>query len=137
MPYFNVPPQFVFYDTASNYKSAEMANVAFLSNTLNPLLRKIEIEVMRKLVPMRQIGRYRIRFDREGLFAADLDSRAKYEAAMIGIGQYTVNELRAKENKPAVEGGDKVLVSANLKDINDMANTGNVTTDNKQKEDNE
>lgn len=38
--FFGVHPSFVFDDTSNNYKSAEMANVAFLSNTLNPLLRK-------------------------------------------------------------------------------------------------
>lgn len=40
--FFGVHPSFVFDDTSNNYKSAEMANVAFLSNTLNPILRKIE-----------------------------------------------------------------------------------------------
>lgn len=34
--FFGVHPSFVFDDTSNNYKSAEMANVAFLSNTLNP-----------------------------------------------------------------------------------------------------
>ena len=119
--FFRVHPQYLFFDTASNYKSAEMANVAFLSTTLNPLLKKIEMELTRKLIPMRHIGKYRIRFDREGVFAADLDSKSKYLQSMVGVGMYTVNELRAKENRPSVEGGDKVLVSANLKDINDMS----------------
>ena len=36
--FFGVPPSFVFDDTSNNYKSAEMANVAFLSNTLEPLV---------------------------------------------------------------------------------------------------
>ena len=45
--FFGVHPSFVFDDTSNNYKSAEMANVAFLSNTLNPLLRKIENELQR------------------------------------------------------------------------------------------
>lgn len=39
--FFRVPPSFVFADTASNYKSVEMANVDFLSHTLNPILCKM------------------------------------------------------------------------------------------------
>ena len=118
--FFGVPPSFVFDDSSNNYKSAEMANVAFLSNTLEPLLRNIESELQRKLFLPSQYGRKRVRFDRRGLYACDLDSRVKYQAATIAAGLYTVNEWRAEENKPAVEGGDKVLVSANLKGIDEL-----------------
>ena len=118
--FFGVPPSFVFDDTSNNYKSAEMANVAFLSNTLEPLLRSIESELQRKLFLPSQYGRKRIQFDRRGLYACDLDSRVKYQTATIAAGLYTVNEWRAEENKPAVEGGDKVLVSANLKGIDEL-----------------
>lgn len=38
--FFGVHPSFVFDDTSNNYKSAEMANVAFLTNTLNPFCAK-------------------------------------------------------------------------------------------------
>lgn len=118
--FFGVPPSFVFDDTSNNYKSAEMANVAFLSNTLNPLLRNIEAELQRKLFLPSQYGRKKIQFDRRGLYACDLDSRVKYQTATIAAGLYTVNEWRAEENKPPVEGGDKVLVSANLKGIEEL-----------------
>lgn len=118
--FFGVPPSFVFDDTSNNYKSAEMANVAFLSNTLNPLLRNIEAELQRKLFLPQQYGRRKIQFDRRGLYACDLDSRVKYQTATIAAGLYTVNEWRQEENKPTVEGGDKVLVSANLKGIDDL-----------------
>lgn len=118
--FFGVHPSFVFDDTSNNYKSAEMANVAFLSNTLNPLLRKIETEFHRKLVSPSQCCKRRFLFDRTGLYACDLDSRVKYQTQTIAAGLYTVNEWRAIENKPPVEGGDTVLVSANLKSITDL-----------------
>ena len=115
--FFGVHPSFVFDDTSNNYKSAEMANVAFLSNTLNPILRKIETELHRKLVAPSLCCKRKFQFDRRGLYACDLDSRIKYIAQTIAAGIYTVNEWRKEENKPAVEGGDTVLVSANLKGI--------------------
>lgn len=115
--FFGVHPSFVFDDTSNNYKSAEMANVAFLSNTLNPILRKIETELHRKLVAPSLCCKRKFQFDRRGLYACDLDSRIKYQAQTIAAGIYTVNEWRREENKPAVEGGDTVLVSANLKSI--------------------
>lgn len=115
--FFGVHPSFVFDDTSNNYKSAEMANVAFLSNTLNPILRKIENELLRKLIAPTLCGKRKFQFDRRGLYACDLDSRVKYQANTIAAGLYTVNEWRKEENKPPVEGGDTVLVSANLRNI--------------------
>lgn len=122
--FFGVHPSFVFDDTSNNYKSAEMANVAFLINTLNPILRKIEVELHRKLVAPGLCCKRRFQFDRRGLYACDLDSRIRYQSQTIAAGIYTVNEWRAEENKPAVEGGDRVLVSANLRGITDETKGG-------------
>lgn len=124
--FFGVHPSFVFDDTSNNYKSAEMANVAFLSNTLNPLLRNIENEMLRKLVAPSLCCKRKFQFDRRGLYACDLDSRVKYQANTIAAGIYTVNDWRKEENKPPVAGGDKVLVSANLKDINEDSFGNNI-----------
>ena len=128
--FFGVHPAFVFDDTSNNYKSAEMANVAFLSNTLNPILRKIENELLRKLVAPSLCCKRKFQFDRRGLFACDLESRIRYQSQTIAAGIYTVNEWRKEENKPAVDGGDKVLVSANLKGIDEMTtNAENINND--------
>ncbi|WP_299230248.1 phage portal protein [uncultured Bacteroides sp.] len=118
--FFGVHPSFVFADVSNNYKSAEMANVAFLSNTLNPLLRKIEIELHRKLISPALCCKRKFQFDRKGLYACDLESKVRYINQTIASGLYTVNEWRKEENMPSVEGGDRVLVSANLKSINEF-----------------
>ena len=117
--FFGVHPSFVFEDTSSNYKSAELANAAFLSDTLNPLLRKIEVELLRKLVAPTLATKRKFEFNRAQLYACDLNSKVKYQTAAIAAGIYTVNEVRREENKPPVEGGDVVFISANLKSILD------------------
>ena len=118
--FFGVHPSFVFDDTSNNYKSAEMANVAFLSNTLNPLLTQIENELERKLL-FRDLDK-RIRFDRSGLFACDLESKIKWQTSRIAAGIDTPNEARAAENRSPVDGGDEVLMSANLKSLHSLLN---------------
>ena len=117
--FFGVHPSYVFDDTSNNYKSAEMANVAFLSTTLNPILRRIEVELLRKLVAPSLAHKQKFEFDRRALYACDLDSRVKYQAATIATGIYTVNDWRREENRAPVEGGDTVLISANLKGISE------------------
>lgn len=120
--FFGVHPSFVFDDTSNNYKSAEMANVAFLSNTLNPILRKIEVELHRKLVAPTLCCKRRFEFDRRDLYACDLDSKVKYQTQTIAAGIYTVNDWRKAENMEPVQGGDVVLVSANLKSLKEVNN---------------
>lgn len=134
--FFGVHPSFVYDDTSNNYKSAEMANVAFLSNTLNPILRKIENELHHKLVAPTLCCKRRFEFDRRDLYACDLDSRVKYQASTIAAGIYTVNEWRRAENKEPIKGGDLVLVSANLKSIDEVANptTGNEYSNNSEED---
>ncbi|MCM1957582.1 phage portal protein [Bacteroides uniformis] len=115
--FFNVPPQLVYDATAENYKTAELTNVAFLSNSLNPILRRIENELQRKIVAPSLCCKRKIQFDRRGIYACDLDSKVKYIAQTIAAGVYTVNEWRKEENKAPVEGGDTVLISANLRKL--------------------
>ena len=118
--FFGVHPSFVFDDTSNNYKSAEMANAGFLSDTLNPILRKIENELHRKLVAPSLCCKRRFEFDRRDLYACDLDSKVKYQTSTIAAGIYTVNDWRIIENKEPVKGGDVVLVSANLKSLKEI-----------------
>ena len=118
--FFGVHPSFVFDDTSNNYKSAEMANVAFLSMTLNPMLRRIETELHRKLIAPELCCERRFEFDRRSLYACDLASRVQYQTATIAAGIYTVNDWRRQENMPPIPGGDQPLVSANLKTITEL-----------------
>lgn len=118
--FFGVHPSFVFDDTSNNYKSAEMANVAFLSNTLNPLLRRIELELLRKLFPESLSRKRQIKFDRKELYACDLLSKVSYQTKMVQGGFRTINECRKEDDMPPVDGGDKLLVSANLKGIDEL-----------------
>ncbi len=118
--YFGVDPSLVYATTNSNYKSVELANAAFLSHTLNPLLLQIEQELMRKLMPW-DMSR-ELKFDRTGLLECDLETKARLVKAKIESGMLTVNEARRAENLPPIAEGDTLLVSANLKSISELAN---------------
>lgn len=122
--FFGVPPMFVYDDTNNNYKSVEMANVAFRTNTLDPLMRSIECEFNRKLIAPALCCKRRFQFDRRDLSACDLDSRMRYITQSIAAGLYTVNDWRKIENLPPVDGGDAVLVSANLRGISELTDPG-------------
>lgn len=111
--FFGVHPSFVFSDTSTNYKSAEQANLAFLSHTLTPLLSNIECEFRRKLISPELCGKYTYRFDRRSLHACDLNGMADFRAKMLQTGA-TLNEVRLLGDLPPVEGGDVPMVSTSL-----------------------
>lgn len=117
--FFSVPPTFVYADTSNNYKTVEQADVDFLSHTLNPLLRNIETELRRKLIAPSLCHKYKFKFDRRELFACDLNGMMNYGTKLLQIGT-TVNEVRRMNNLTPVDGGDTVMVSANLRGINEI-----------------
>ena len=132
--FFSVPPSFVYADTSNNYKSVEQADVDFLSHTLNPMLRNIEVELRRKLVAPSLSCKYKFKFDRSELFASDLNGMMNYRAKLLQIGS-TVNEARKMANLPPVDGGDTALVSANLRGINEIGLQAKASSDNNENND--
>lgn len=136
--FFRVPPSKVFADTSNNYKSVEMSNVDFLTSCLNPYLRRIESELLRKLFAPSLATNRKVVYDREALLATDLESKVNYQSGLINAGLRTVNELRIKEDLPPVEGGDVMLVSANLKSITQLLREGSANIEgNGQEESNQ
>lgn len=123
--FFRVHPDLLYEGSNNTYKAAEVPNVMFLTQTLEPLLVQIETELLVKLVPQELWGKRRIRFDREALYTTDLQTESLYFEKMLQTGVYTVNELRCKKGQPPVPGGDTPLVSANLKSFETILTEGN------------
>lgn len=115
--FFGVHPSFVFDDGTSNYKSAENANAAFLSTALNPILCRIESELRCKLISAEAAPFYRFEFDRKQIKALEPETKLNWQKQAIEMGLMTINEMRAQDNMPPVEGGDTPFISANLKII--------------------
>ena len=116
--FFGVPPDKVFAQQSTNYKASEMSQVAFLTDTLQPYLRQFEQEFQTKLIPRSLYGQYRIDFNIDSLMQTDLTTQAAYIEKTIATGTRTVNSWRRRYGQPPVEGGDEVMVSANLVPLN-------------------
>ena len=97
-----------------------MSQVAFLTDTLQPILTLIEMELQVKLIPKELDSMYRINFDIEPLLQTDLLTHADYMNKTIAAGVKDVNYWRKKNGQAPVENGDKVLVSANLKTLDGL-----------------
>lgn len=113
--FFGVNPVKIFDLSHSSYATVEATNLSFLSDTLQPLLSKIEIELKRKL--LNDHISMEIKFDTSQLLRTDKSAQASYYSTLFNTGAMTVNEIRAELDLPSVANGDTNFVQVNLQSL--------------------
>ena len=116
--FFGVHPDKAFAMASANYKSSEMGQLDYITDSLQPWMRQREMEANYKLLGERHYPQYKIEFDIDGLLLTDLSTRADYMTKTLAAGVMTINAWRRQIGQPTFEGGDTPLVSANLCPIN-------------------
>ena len=125
--FFGVHPDRVFQSSSTNYKGSESAQTAFMTDTLFPLINKIETELTVKLISNQMLGDYRIKFDLDDYYIGDMGTKADYYTKMISAGVLTPNEVRMREGHSPVEGGDSAYISCNVAPIDSAKIKGEPT----------
>lgn len=106
---FGVPPAMVGYgDKASNWGTGKEVDVlGFQKFTLRRRLKRVELAAQKQLLsPADLAAGVTIEFNLEGLLRGDSTARASFYQSGLQNGWTTINEVRALENLPPVEGGD-------------------------------
>ena len=129
--FFGVSPTKCFDLTHASYDNSEMAELAFLNDTLRPLLTKIEMEMETKLFKPEE--GYDIKFDVSELLRTDKKSQAEYFTKMFNLGVLSPNDIRKELDMDEIEGGDIHCAQINLTSIKNLEFV-NATADNRQKE---
>ena len=84
---------------------------AFYKLNLRPYLEKFEASVPRWLMNPDEAGKYECEFDFDAaLLRADLQTRMQANREAINSGQLTPNEARIDEGRPALPGGNQLLI---------------------------
>ncbi|MBI1621493.1 phage portal protein [Aquamicrobium zhengzhouense] len=107
--FFGVPPFMVGHTEKSTSwgTGLEQQTLGFQKFTLRRRLKRIEQALEKQLLtPQDRAAGITIEFNLEGLLRADSAGRARFYQQMTAIGAMTINEVRALENLPPVEGGD-------------------------------
>lgn len=107
--FFGVPPFMIGHTdkTTSWGTGIEQMTLGFQKFTLRRRLKRIEQAARKQLLtPVDRAAGVTLEFNLEGLLQADSAGRAKFYQMMTGIGAMTINEVRALENLPPVDGGD-------------------------------
>ncbi len=127
--FFGVSPVKAFDLSKASYSTVEATQLAFLTDTLQPLLEKIELEFERKLFKPSEKKNIDIRFDTSVLLRTDKQSQAEYYQKLFSIGVLSVNDIRKQLDLSAIDHGDKTFVQVNIMPL-DRA-VSNAPTDNK------
>jgi HK97 family phage portal protein len=112
--FFNVPLALLYADTSSNYNTQQQANLAFYTQTLQPILTDIEREFNAKLLSQTTYKNCKFQFDLSALNSLDPASKVQYNKGRLETGVATVNDLRKENDMPPVDGGDKTYVSVQV-----------------------
>lgn len=127
--FFGVHPDKVFSQQSTNYAASQNSQTVFLSDTLQPILRKIENELQTKLIPRELNAIQRIKFSFDEYYQTDLASKADYYTKMMSVGAMTVNDIRIMEGREPIEGGDRAMITCNVAPIDSVKITGEKLTD--------
>lgn len=128
--FFGVSPTKCFDMDHASYSNVEATELAFLNDTLRPLLSKIEMEMEIKLC--NDIS-FDVKFDVSELLRTDKKSQAEYLTKLFNLGVLSPNEIRRELDMDKIEGGDIHVAQVNLTSIENLHSINN-TADNRQKE---
>ena len=100
-----------------NSTKGDTEDLIFLKDTLLPIIREYESEFNRKLLNSIEIEQEcEIKFNLNGFARATMEKRGNFYQIMFRNNLMTTNEIRALEDLPPVEGGDRRFLSRDLWD---------------------
>lgn len=119
---FGVKPHMIAALERATDNNIEKLSLEFVMYTMLPYLRRDEVGA-RKLFKPGQRSEYFYRYNFEGLLRADSVARAQLYSILLQNGVYSRNEVRALENRNAVDDDamDEYTVQSNMAMLNQLA----------------
>lgn len=123
--FFGVSPVKCFDLSKSSYNTVEATELSFLTDTLSPILAKIELEFDRKIFAGE--NGITVNFDINKCLKADKSAQTNYYNQMFQIGIMSINEIRRELDMSAIENGDTHFTLSNIMPLQKAVN--NTPTD--------
>ena len=117
---YGVPSQLIGIPDAQTYSNFAEAKLALYNETIIPLLDRVQGDLNEWLVPQFNQTGLELRYDIDSIPAMSEQRRRVFESVTTGVkdGILTRNEAREQLGYEPVEGGDQLLVPANLMPLN-------------------
>jgi HK97 family phage portal protein len=114
---FGVPPVMIGHaanGTTTWGSGIEQLILQFYKSCLLPMVGRIESTICRDLLTPAQRKTRTVKFNFDAYLEGDSAARSTFLTKMVSGGIYTINEARAYENKPRIDGGDKIIVNGTM-----------------------
>lgn len=119
---YNLPPHLLGDYSDATAASIEQQTIEFLTLTMQPIVSQWEEELDYKLLTPEELNAgMHFHFDMEAYLRGDSQATAARDQAAVRTGKRTVNELRARDYLPPVEGGDLAMISKDLAPVSLVA----------------
>jgi HK97 family phage portal protein len=115
---FRVPPILLFEYGRATWGNSESMRQDFLDFSLMRWINAWENEIALKLLTPDERAAYVVEFLTDNFARADLVKRTEAYTKAVGGPWMLANEARAAENRPAIDGGDKLLPPPNASGVN-------------------
>jgi HK97 family phage portal protein len=124
--FFGVPATKLNSKEGATYNGIEAEQIAFLTDTIQPVIEKIEAEFERKLFTAKDRPFIDVKFDVTNLLRVDIKSKAEYYARMFQLGVYSPNEIRQELGYEQIENGESHFVQVNLMTLEQFGRNKNM-----------
>lgn len=114
--FWGTPRPLLMLDTNSHYNDYQNATMEYLQRTIAPEKAAMEKEIFRKIIGQEHYGMRRIHICEKPLLSMDPERQAKVDQLHLQMG-WTVNEIRAEHDMPAIDNGNIAYISTNLAEL--------------------
>lgn len=113
---FHVNPTMIGYTEGATYSNVKEFSRMLYTDTLGPILRQLTQRINRGLLPALGMDtrRFYLEFNIQEKLAGSFEEQAAILSTSTGSPWMTVNEARARQNLPAIAGGDELVVPMNV-----------------------
>jgi len=109
--WFRLPPHKIGDMEGATFSNIEQQSIDFVVDSIQPWVERFEQEADIKLHGLRNVI---TKINMNGLLRGDSAARAEYYTKLFGIGVYSVNDIRRREDENPVANGDKRYVPLNM-----------------------
>jgi HK97 family phage portal protein len=125
--WFGVPPIVIGHSAKGQTMwgtGVEQILISWMSQGLNPLMRRIEARIRRDLIRPVQRNAY-AEWNREGILQMESKAKSEFLLGLVNGGIMTPNEAREKLNLHRIEGGDSLLVQGAMITLDELLSRAN------------
>lgn len=111
--WLGLPPHKIQDLSRSTNNNIEEQGIDYVGDGLSPWLVLIESAFDRDLVLLP--AKFLVEFNADGLMRGNSSARGDFYQKMFGVGAYSQNDIRHKENENSIDNGDTYYVPANFR----------------------